>query len=484
AMELLAARLDTSLWLALPQGGSAPPPAGNTEELARIALETPSLLIPWVLATGGKQQVVRGVALLEKLSLLAPREREQLSSARTRALVALVAEARLGRQTPSPLAVDLLLTLILDPFQLLVGGSVPWGSAEGQRRITRFAAQAVCRAHPKQEGSLGPVLLDWLQRNPDADLAGSASSSSTDSFEAFFQRWPQHRNGDALGVAERMSAFVDGLEILQEELASEPGALWRLLFHRWPGGVEAMLASWRHSASWRAASKREKRSAASQLLEQALVRFLLVAVPPSLPSQPAGGSTEAAAISALLCLPRPPVEAAPRLLRFFAARAQLVFEISRPWPPGQKRALLTWLCDFAGLASAEGGAEPAQSQVKSAKAGDGTDFGSEEAGPPSVAYGPALQGSVLAEVDCGLHNSSASGSSTGQAEGLPEAFARLLSQLPLWLEWAVSDAAHGGADDEDAPPAPRQAKRARKDATSQGLASAMVRVQQARADRT
>ena len=44
-------------------------------------------------------------------------------------------------------------------------------------------------------------------------------------------------------------------------------------------------------------------------------------------------------------------------------------------------------------------------------------------------------------------------------------------------EWAVSDAAHGGADDEDAPPEPASKRR-------KGASGAATRVRRARADRT
>eukprot|EP00435_Cladocopium_sp_Y103_P001772 s4321_g1.t1 len=58
----------------------------------------------------------------------------------------------------------------------------------------------------------------------------------------------------------------------------------------------------------------------------------------------------------------------------------------------------------------------------------------------------------------------------------------LLRELPAWHEWAVSDAAHGGADDEDAPPEPSTKRRRKSSGTAMG--ASMTRVRRARADRT
>eukprot|EP00913_Durusdinium_trenchii_P000810 g756.t1 len=126
--------------------------------------------------------------------------------------------------------------------------------------------------------SLPGHLLDWQRRNPHMDPT-AATNDPAEAFEAWFQQWPEHKENNALAIAERMSAYVEGLEVLQESGFAQHG-FWAILFEKWPGGFAAFLKSWQRSIG-RAG---RQRSAASQLKAQAFVRLLLVVLPRETPS--------------------------------------------------------------------------------------------------------------------------------------------------------------------------------------------------------
>jgi len=132
-----------------------------------------------------------------------------------------------------------------------------------------------------------------------------------------------------------------------------------------------------------------------------------------------------------------------------------VFKVSRPWPSGRKRHLLSWLCDFCAMLGEGGRGEDENETENVGSTGE-------------AALGPVLQGSVLT-LTAGLQEG---------PRNLGQSFARLLAELPAWHEWAVSDAAHGGAEDEDAPQPPAKRRKDRQ------LNQALARVKRARADRT
>lgn len=478
ALELIVAQVDTALWLAMPDCGRSllglgVDPASLTQvdpwELSCRAAEEPSLLVPWrALGAAGTSSAtctsLDDEVLSEVLGHYRPRDRERVALARLRAFAAVVAGVLLGSRVPGPRTLDVLLTLVLAPaaLQLQAAGSLPLASG---------AVAALKRIQTCAPGSLEAAAAAWLKTHPEYDFVASAAATAVtvaaagltlNAFEAVCQRWPEARRGDALGASRRMAAFAEGLARFADA-ASQGGqssALWRLFFDAWPGGFRAMLAEWT-LAIGRLNVRERRRSAAAQLMTQALVRFLVVIAP--LPSAGAGlastapaGASAGAVLEALLCLPRPPQEALPHLLLFFAGHARELLELSRPWAPSRKRVLLGWFCDFAALAQeAEAKArDPLETETSPGGSSSAAVDGAEDLSLESL----ALRGSVLGRAAPEKRVAAAHPS-------LSEAFAQVFAMLPRWHEWAVSDAAHGGAQDETAPPAPPAAKK-RKGAAS------------------
>eukprot|EP00929_Paragymnodinium_shiwhaense_P072346 TRINITY_DN36721_c0_g4_i1.p1 TRINITY_DN36721_c0_g4~~TRINITY_DN36721_c0_g4_i1.p1 ORF type:complete len:4159 (-),score=1064.84 TRINITY_DN36721_c0_g4_i1:194-12097(-) len=460
ALEVLAAQLDSFLWLSMPDAGgrlfglsfglNEQMQHAHSSLLQRVLREERTLITVCRGSVGPFQMSASSsdADLFERiLADYRPRDRERVATARKRVFLAIIAQAQLDSMLGDERLLDLLFSLALAPAALLLQVNAST-SSNSWHEVARHAAMALaCQLKP-------PSFADskfsaWLGKHPEYSFRTCPGESSPNAtFDAYLRRWPEYSRQDFGALAARLVAFVDGLELLQAQgLLRHKGDLWQCLFN-WPSGLTTFFQEWRVAVAQYRANGRQQ-SLSGQAITQALVRLLLVVSPVDpldAPGLPGIAMALPELLSSLMVLPSPPPDALSQLLFFFADNVAKVFEITRSWQPSRKRQLLIWFTQFATLAQQEG---PADDEDATAAAG-GADP-SEAASSATVS--PGLRGSVLA-----ASQAAAPPAAEKERRRCGEAFAKLIQLLPTWREWAISDAAHGGAQDEDAPKPPPMKK--------------------------